>query len=506
MAIAELVMPKLGESIMEATVLKWHKHVGDPVKQDETVLDIATDKVDSEVPSTSEGVITEILFNVNDVVPIGTVIARIRTGAEENIENGKPESITPAVAETPAQTEPAPEPVAEEPVPQSNTTAPQFDTPTLIAENYYANAEVPYTPTQEEPAQPTELAAKPIINRFYSPLVLNIANSEGIPLSELERIPGTGNEGRVTKKDILQYLADKKAGTLPAYTPPAAEKTTAPVVISAPIEAKSSSENVTSSYAPVSYSGKLSDPSTVVLSGVTEIVEMDRMRKLIAKHMVNSVQTSPHVTSFAEADVTHMVEWRKTVKDEFERREGTKLTFTPMFIECIVNVMKRFPLINCSLDGDNIIIKKDINIGMATALPTGNLIVPVIKGADQLNIVGLSKAVNNLADAARNNRLKPEDTQGGTFTLTNVGTFGSLMGTPIINQPQVAILAVGAIKKRAVVIETKEGDTIGIRHMMYLSLSYDHRIVDGSIGAGFLSEVAKEFEKWEANRQWFHYL
>jgi 2-oxoglutarate dehydrogenase E2 component (dihydrolipoamide succinyltransferase) len=233
---------------------------------------------------------------------------------------------------------------------------------------------------------------------------------------------------------------------------------------------------------------------------------MDRMRKLIAKHMVNSVQTSPHVTSFAEADVTNMVLWRNKVKDEFERREGTKLTFTPMFIECIVNVMSRFPLINCSLDGDNIIIKKDINIGMATALPSGNLIVPVIKGADQLNIVGLSKAVNNLADAARNNKLKPEDTIGGTFTLTNVGTFGSLMGTPIINQPQVAIMAVGAIKKRAVVIESAEGDTIGIRHMMYLSMSYDHRIVDGSIGAKFLSEVAREFEKWDINKQWFHYL
>jgi len=230
------------------------------------------------------------------------------------------------------------------------------------------------------------------------------------------------------------------------------------------------------------------------------------MRKLIAKHMVNSKQTSPHVTSFAEADVTHMVLWRQKVKAEFEKREGTRLTFTPMFVECIANVIKRFPLVNCSLDGDNIIIKKDINIGMATALSTGNLIVPVIKGADQLNIVGLSKAVNNLADAARNNKLKPEDTQGGTFTLTNVGTFGSLMGTPIISQPQVAIMAVGAIKKRAVVIETKEGDTIGIRHMMYLSLSYDHRIVDGSIGASFLTEVAREFEKWDINKQWFHYL
>jgi 2-oxoglutarate dehydrogenase E2 component (dihydrolipoamide succinyltransferase) len=504
MAIAELVMPKLGESIMEATVLKWHKQVGDPVKQDETVLDIATDKVDSEVPSTAEGVITEILFNVNDVVPIGTVIARIRTGAEETVPVTQPATVAPvAVAETPA-------PVV---------TNPEPDTPTLIAEAYYAEAEVPYTPppptppAQEELTLPIELAAKPLVNRFYSPLVLNIANSEGIPLSELERIPGTGNEGRVSKKDILQYIADKKSGTVPQYTPAqtvvekqAAPQTTVIATTAAPEVNITTSAAVADNFTPVSYSGKLSDPSEVVVTGVTEIVEMDRMRKLIAKHMVNSVQMSPHVTSFAEADVTHMVQWRQKVKEEFERREGTKLTFTPIFIDCIVNVMKRFPLINCSLDGDNIIIKKDINIGMATALPSGNLIVPVIKGADQLNIVGLSKAVNNLADAARNNRLKPEDTQGGTFTLTNVGTFGSLMGTPIINQPQVAILAVGAIKKRAVVIESNDGDTIGIRHMMYLSLSYDHRIVDGSIGAGFLSEVAKEFEKWDVNKQWFHYL
>jgi 2-oxoglutarate dehydrogenase E2 component (dihydrolipoamide succinyltransferase) len=500
MAIAELVMPKLGESIMEATVLKWHKQVGDPVKQDETVLDIATDKVDSEVPSTAQGVITEILFNVNDVVPIGTVIARIRTGAEEADTITQPVNVAPVVA--------------------AETPAPEPETPTLIAEAYYAEAEVPYTPppvpvVEQELTLPIELAAKPLVNRFYSPLVLNIANSEGIPLSELERIPGSGNEGRVTKKDILQYVADKKAGTVPQYTLAQAviekqvqqqPQTTVIATTAAPEINITTSATVADNFTPVSYSGKLSDPSEVVVTGVTEIVEMDRMRKLIAKHMVNSVQTSPHVTSFAEADVTHMVQWRQKVKEEFERREGTKLTFTPIFIDCIVNVMKRFPLINCSLDGDNIIIKKDINIGMATALPTGNLIVPVIKGADQLNIVGLSKAVNNLADAARNNRLKPEDTQGGTFTLTNVGTFGSLMGTPIINQPQVAILAVGAIKKRAVVIESNDGDTIGIRHMMYLSLSYDHRIVDGSIGAGFLSEVAKEFEKWDVNKQWFHYL
>ena len=483
MAIAELVMPKLGESIMEATILKWHKQVGETVKQDETVLDIATDKVDSEVPSTAEGVITEILFNVNDVVPIGTVIARIRTSAEEAAPASQPETPAPAASE----------PVVVEEVAATVTA-------NGIAEAFYEQketlaADIPYTPAVVDMAS----LPKNGVNRFYSPLVLNIANSEGISMTELETIPGTGNEGRVTKKDILQYVAGRKSGTI--ISKPVAP---ASVPVSSPV-IKTTPATVTE-FTPVSSSGKLSDPAAVVLSGATEITEMDRMRKLIAKHMVNSVQTSPHVTSFAEADVTHMVQWRQKVKDEFERREGTKLTFTPMFVECIVNVIKRYPLINCSLDGDNIIIKKDINIGMATALPTGNLIVPVIKGADQLNIVGLSKSVNNLADAARNNRLKPEDTQGGTFTLTNVGTFGSLMGTPIINQPQVAILAVGAIKKRPVVLETAEGDTIAIRHMMYLSLSYDHRIVDGSLGAGFLSEVAKEFEKWDADRQWFHYL
>lgn len=495
MAIAELVMPKLGESIMEATILKWHKQVGDTVKQDETVLDIATDKVDSEVPSTAEGVITEILFNINDVVPIGTVIARIRTGQEAS-ENGASQG-SAATPITVAETAPA----AEEP----GTEAAIVPAATEIAEAFYAAPEVPEVPFI--PAAVTE-PAKAAVNRFYSPLVLNIANSEGIALSELERIPGSGNEGRVTKKDILQYVADKKAGKLPVYTPATDTVVSVPAVGQiniTPAVAFVTEPVVTGSFTPVS-SGRLSDPSMVTLSGVTEIVEMDRMRKLIAKHMVNSKQTSPHVTSFAEADVTHMVLWRQKVKDEFERREGTKLTFTPMFIECIANVIKRFPLINCSLEGDNIILKKDINIGMATALPTGNLIVPVIKGADQLNIVGLSKAVNNMADAARNNKLKPEDTQGGTFTLTNVGTFGSLMGTPIINQPQVAIMAVGAIKKRPMVIESPEGDTIGVRHMMYLSMSYDHRIVDGSIGAKFLSEVALEFEKWDLNKQWFQYL
>ncbi|MFZ6023467.1 MAG: dihydrolipoamide acetyltransferase family protein [Bacteroidota bacterium] len=496
MAIAELVMPKLGESIMEATILKWNKKVGDHVKMDETVLEIATDKVDSEVPSTAEGIIIEILFNVNDVVPIGTVIARINTVTNSAVADSPAPPVVIKEEETIVQTLELEKEVAEsQPLPQTPpppTNPDEADAP-----------EVPFVPAAAE----VILMDKPATNRFYSPLVLNIANSERIGLSELERIPGTGIDGRVSKKDILHYITGRKSGKIPATAP---EPATAPVQAAPRFEAVTVKTNEpvvdTGAVTVQTSSGKFSDPGSVVVNGQTEIMEMDRMRKLIAKHMVDSKHTSPHVTSFAEADVTHMVQWREKVKTEFEKREGTRLTFTPMFVECIARVIERYPLINCSVEGDKVIIKKDINIGMATALPSGNLIVPVIKGANQLNIVGLSKAVNGLADAARNNRLKPDDTNGGTFTLTNVGTFGSLMGTPIISQPQVAILAVGAIKKRPMVIETKEGDTIGIRHMMYLSLSYDHRIVDGSIGASFLTEVAKEFEKWDSNRQWFQYL
>ncbi|RYY65208.1 MAG: 2-oxo acid dehydrogenase subunit E2, partial [Chitinophagaceae bacterium] len=322
--------------------------------------------------------------------------------------------------------------------------------------------------------------------RFYSPLVLNIAAQEGIGMQELEGIAGTGNEGRVTKKDILQYVSDKKAGKVPAGSAGQGGQQSAPAQQKQDMVIPMN--QVETSPAPAQYPGNV------------EIIEMDRMRKLIADHMVRSKHTSPHVTSFTEADVTNLVMWRDKAKKEFEKREGTKITFTPLFIEAIVRCIKKFPLINSSLDGTRIIVKKDINIGMATALPSGNLIVPVIKNADQLNLVGLAKQVNGMADAARNNKLKPEDISEGTFTLTNVGTFGSLMGTPIINQPQVAILAVGAIKKRPVVIETPHGDSIAIRHMMYLSLSYDHRIVDGSLGATFLTAVANELENFDLNR------
>lgn len=459
MALVDLVMPKMGESIMEATVLKWHKNVGDSVSMDETVLEIATDKVDSEVPSTAEGVIKEVLFEENDVVPVGTVIARIAT------EGG--------VADTAPQAEPAkvPEP----------TSAPQ-------------PAAVP-----EPVAQPAATAASVAStggNRFYSPLVLNIANKEGISMSELENIPGTGAEGRVSKKDIIAYVNKRKSG---------APATTAPVPQTAPTPQPAATPAPQPAAAPVAQPAAngaekpATQPETNYGDNV-EVVEMDRMRKLIADHMVRSKATSPHVTSFTEADVTNIVTWRNKVKGEFQKKYGEKITFTPIFIEAIVNCIRKNPMINASVDGSKIIIKKDINIGMATALPSGNLIVPVIKNADTKNLLGLSKDVNGLANAARNNKLKPDDTQGGTFTITNVGTFGSLMGTPVINQPQVAILAVGTIKKRPVVMETEHGDVIAVRHMMYLSMSYDHRIVDGSLGASFLTEVANELEAFDIDR------
>jgi 2-oxoglutarate dehydrogenase E2 component (dihydrolipoamide succinyltransferase) len=459
MAVVDLVMPKLGESIMEATVLKWLKKPGDTVKMDETVLEIATDKVDSEVPSTAAGVIEEILFKVDDVVPIGTTIARIRTTTPETA-GAAPVISTPGKE---SYSQPAQEAVVVETV-------------------------KPVTSTMKPPT------GNGSSNRFYSPLVLNIAASEGVSMTELESIPGTGNEGRVTKKDILQYVSERKAGGRPSTGSGMeaggrrreAGGTTSEMVI--PIAKVEPERTSTGNQQLTTYSGNV------------EIIEMDRMRKLIAEHMVRSKQTSPHVTSFTEADVTNLVMWRDKVKKDFEKREGTKITFTPLFIEAIVRCIKKFPLMNCSLDGDKIIVKKDINIGMATALPSGNLIVPVIKNADQLNLVGLTKQVNNLADNARNGKLKADDTSGGTFTITNVGTFGSLMGTPIINQPQVAILAIGAIKKRPVVIETPAGDSIAIRHMMYLSMSYDHRIVDGSLGATFLTAVAKELENFKVDR------
>ncbi len=488
MPIVDLVLPKLGESIMEATILKWHKKVGDTIQLDETLLDIATDKVDSEIPSTAEGIITEILFEVNSVVPIGTVIAKI---------DSKKATETPKVTSPSISTIPT---AANSPVPVPPTTPTPAPKPVAIVD---VKEEVPFAPspvTNTISHQSTE-------QKFYSPLVISIAQSEGISMQELQEIQGTGNQGRVSKKDIIAYIADKKAGKInPKNT---AEQSTATSlnneqsIASKPIQIYN---EPLPDFMQNAANQKLAQPEDVIISGNVEIVEMDRMRKLIAKHMVDSVHTSPHVTSFVEVDVTNMVVWRDKVKNLFEKREGTKLTFTPMFIEGIASALEQFPIINASIDGDKILYKKDINIGMATALPSGNLIVPVIKGANQLSIVGLTKAVNQLANAARNNQLKPSDTQNGTFTVTNVGTFGSIMGTPIISQPQVAVLALGAIKKRPVVVETPAGDAILVRHMMYLSMSYDHRIVDGAQGTQFLAAVAKNFEAWDINRQWFQYL
>ena len=452
MATVDLVMPKMGESIMEATILKWHKQPGDHVKMDETVLEIATDKVDTEVPSAVEGTVEEVLYHVNDVVPVGTVIARIRTSVDDRI--------TPESGKGPDQG--------------------------YGRSNSERDEEMAFTANTSKTTNSARLKNEPVgegsNGRFFSPLVLNIAASEGVSMSELENLQGTGNEGRVTKKDILQYVSRRKSGIRTGKASIPSRQETTSVVYQTP-------EVRTENIQLASYTGNV------------DIIEMDRMRKMIAEHMVRSKQTSAHVTSFAEADVSNIVMWREKVKKEFEKREGAKITFTPLFIEAVIRCIKKFPLINSSVDGDRIIVKKDINIGMATALPGGNLIVPVIKNADQLNLVGLTKQVNNLADNARNGRLNADDTQGGTFTLTNVGTFGSLMGTPIINQPQVAILAVGAIKKRPVVIETPHGDSIAIRHMMYLSLSYDHRIIDGSLGATFLSTVAHELESFDSDRE-----
>lgn len=434
MANFELTMPKMGESITEATILKWLKKPGDAIKQDEAVLEIATDKVDSEVPSPVSGVLGEQLHQEGDVVAVGKVVAVIQT--ERNSEN----TVT------------------------STTTI----TETTVS-----------TPKQNVPKPAVQAAAVSSADRFYSPLVLNIARQEEVSMSELESLTGTGAGGRVTKKDILAFVEQKKNVPLSQPSGQVVQQKT-------PTQQKTIETATT--------------PATKSYSGNVEIIEMDRMRRLIADNMVKSKHTSAHVTSFVEADVTNIALWRNRVKDKFLERYGEKLTFTPIFIEAIIKALKDFPLVNSSVDGNHIIVKKDINIGMATALPTGNLIVPVIKNADQLNLVGITKQVNDLAKRARANKLKPEDIEGATYTISNVGTFGNVMGTPVIMQPQVAILATGAVKKKPVVIETEEGDTIGIRQMMFLSHSYDHRIVDGALGGSFVRRVADYLENFDAKR------
>jgi len=449
MALYKLLLPKMGESVSEATVTKWLKQPGDRIEEDDTLLEIATDKVDSEVPSPVKGILKEQLYTVDQTVQVGEVVAIIEIEGE---------SEEPAVA--PQET------FASQEAPVKDNTNENID------------LAIPGIDQLTVPAAEASNAHYDHAIRFYSPLVKNIARHEGLSQEELDSIAGTGADHRVTKEDILAYVANRSSSPQVKLSVPA-EKT------SLPVEPQ-----------------KIQSTATVhtVASGGYEIIEMDRMRKLIADHMVKSVQVSPHVCSFVEADVTNLVLWRNKVKDAYKKREGENITFTPLFIEAISKALKDFPLVNISIDGYNIIKKKNINIGMAAALPNGNLIVPVIKNADQLSLVGLSKSVNDLAQRSRANKLRPDDTQDGTFTFTNIGAFGNIMGTPIINQPQAAILAVGTITKKPAVIETEYGDMIGIRHMMYLSLSYDHRAIDGALGGTFLKRVADYLENWDSNR------
>ncbi len=438
MAKFELKLPKMGESVAEATITNWLKEVGDQIEADEAVLEIATDKVDSEVPSEVDGVLIEKLFNEDDVVQVGQTIAIIEAEGEEE----------------------APTPVAEQEVPSEEI-----------------KQAVEQVEKSVEEARDISTSDFSESTRFYSPLVKNIAKEEGISFEELENIEGSGKDGRVTKNDILEYLETRS---------------------SQPAQGADSQKAQQPAAAETKQPARPATPVTV--SGEDEVVEMSRMGKMIAHHMVESNQKSAHVQSFIEVDVTNIWNWRKANKDAFEKREGEKLTFTPIFMEAVAKAIKDFPMINISLDGDKIIKKKNINLGMAAALPDGNLIVPVIKNADQLNLVGMAKAVNDLAKRARLNKLKPDDIQGGTYTVTNVGTFGSVMGTPIINQPQVGILALGAIQKKPAVIETPDGDFIGIRYKMFLSHSYDHRVVNGALGGQFVQRVAQYLEKFDKNR------
>ena len=442
MAEIELTMPKMGESVAEATITKWLKSEGDSIEAEEPVLEIATDKVDSEIPAPEDGVIKKILFQEDDVVKVGDAIAIIEIEGEGSSDGSTPEADK---AETPA------------PVETSN-------------ENNSTNSD-----------NNTNKIGKSSANgSFFSPLVRSIAEKEKVSAEELESIQGSGLNNRVTKEDLLDYL-ENRGNKDSAVAAPAKSPTAAP-----------SAEKKESTPKPA---------AVIPMMEGDEIVEMDRMRKMIADHMVHSKHTSAHVTSFVEADVTNMVMWRNKIKKDYEEREGEKITFTPLIMEAVAMAIKEMPMINVSVSGNQIIKRKHINLGMATALPSGNLIVPVIKDADQKNLIGLSKNVNDLAKRARANKLSPDEIQGGTFTVTNVGTFGNVMGTPIINQPQVAIMAVGAIKKKPAVIETSFGDTIGVRHMMYLSLSYDHRVVDGSLGGSFVQRVAKILESFDLERK-----
>ena len=457
MAQIEIRLPKMGESVTEATITNWLKNIGDKVELDEPLVEVATDKVDNELPSEAGGILIKRFFEKDQVAQVGDVIALISTDGD-GVAAATPEKeiqgATDAAKEIVATIETVKETVANESI-QLDKSGPS--------------------------------------GKFYSPLVRSIAEKEGISMNELENLNGSGQGGRVTKKDILTYVENRVNGAAPQ--PAAQANTASTTAVPAAQNAPSASPAGGNSFL-----ANIKEPIVVPNPG-DEIIEMDRMRKLIAEHMIMSKHVSPHVTSYVEADVTEIVQWRDKIKKDFQKREGENMTFTPILIEAIVKAIKDFPMINVSVSGTNIIKRKDINIGMATALPTGNLIVPVIKNADRLNLTGLTKAVNELANNARNNKLKPEDIQGGTFTVTNVGSFGNVMGTPIINQPQVAILALGAIRKVPAVIETPHGDFIGIRHKMFLSHSYDHRVVDGALGGQFVRRVADYLESFDPNRE-----
>ena len=561
MAKYKLLLPKMGESVAEATVIKWTKNPGDYIDVDETVMEIATDKVDSDVPSPVAGKLLEHLYKENDVVQVGAVIAIIETAEPEEAIEPKTippvyhpvEEASPAPAEVHQPVEEMQQPVPETEhlveTPKQEVKQPEETKQPVFAEQREELTQpVPYTEQLEQRSAPGMEDSVKNSLRFYSPLVKNIAAQEGISNAELEQIPGTGAEGRLTKDDLFNYIQNR-------YQSATTLKSDAAAVADGPgkgsFEARQS-PNISSTREIQNLEGALSEqeaetptpqlnetlrtgpvietpepePATEIpalgavaetprpepakqqakaggtsLANGDEIIEMDRMRRLIADHMVMSKHTSPHVTSFVEADVTNLVLWRERIKSAFEKREKQKITFTPIFIEAVVRAIRDLPMINIQVNGTQIIKKKDINISMATALPSGNLIVPVIKRADELSLIGLTKAVNDLADRARNNKLKPDDVQGGTFTITNVGSFGNVMGTPIINQPQVAILAVGAIRKKPAVIETLQGDMIAIRHMMFLSLSYDHRVVDGALGGTFVKRVADYLENWDPERE-----
>ena len=461
----ELTMPKMGESVAEATITQWLKNEGDAIAIDESILTIATDKVDSDIPSPVAGILTKKLFNENDVIKVDQVIGLIETG-------GTGSSPKPATAAAPAKAE-ADKPAA---VPQAVE---------LSAEAPVAIADVP-SPSKPV-VQNSSSEAKSGSTRFYSPLVRSMASQEAVSQAELDAILGSGQDGRVTKKDLLAYIAQRASGVQSMNSVPTAV---------AAVPAAVSSSAGSASMASMGFKA----PAPTIFPG-DEIREMDRMRRLIADHMVMSKHVSPHVTSFVEADVTLIVQWRERVKSAYEKREGERLTFTPIFMEAVVKAIKDFPNINVSVDGNSIVYHKPINLGMATALPSGNLIVPVIKNADRLSLSGMTKAVNEMANLARTNSLKPDDVQGGTYTVTNVGSFGNILGTPIINQPQAAIMALGAIRKMPAVIETPEGDVIAIRHKMFLSHSYDHRVVDGALGGMFVRRVADYLEQWDPNRE-----